>query len=130
MVVSRAGRHLRSRRGSLAANNWEDILVLEGGNSMQLSEDTSHILFPGADPGKVSSSGFKLHSALDSRWCHILTNGTPGEEASNLREKHAAPSNCELLVPPKINPEVEAILSTTHLTRDSTHSRYQFIAHW
>ncbi|VEN50064.1 unnamed protein product [Callosobruchus maculatus] len=107
----------------LATNNLDDVLVLDEGDSMQLSEDTLHIL--GADPGKVSSSGFKLHNALASRWSHILTNGTPGEESSNLREKHAVPSNCGLLVPPKINPEVKAILSTTHLTRDSTHSGYQ-----
>ncbi|CAH1992542.1 unnamed protein product [Acanthoscelides obtectus] len=104
-------------------NDMEDVLMLSEGECLPLSEDILNIL--GVDPKKANRSNFQLHGALASRWSHILANGLSTEDTTIIREKHIVPSNCASLHPPKINPEVKAILSSTHLTRDATHSGYQ-----
>lgn len=104
-------------------NTIGDVLVLSEDVGEELSADTLNIL--GVDPEKSKTPGFTLHQALVVGCSHVLSNGLPSNEISTLVGKHTAPSNCTLLLPPKINPEVKVILSPAHVTRDSSHSEYQ-----
>lgn len=99
-------------------SNEDDILILN-----DVSEDTLQML--GADPDKPKVTSYTLHEAVASRWNYYLTNGLSKEEAAQLQEKHSVPNNCNLLLPPKVNTEVKAIMSAAHLTRDSSHLGYQ-----
>lgn len=102
----------------LGSTDENDILVLN-----DVSEDTLQML--GADPDKPKATSYTLHGAVASRWNYYLTNGLSKEEAAQLLEKHQIPNNCSLLLPPKINTEVKAIMSTAHLTRDDSHMGLQ-----
>ncbi|VEN44121.1 unnamed protein product [Callosobruchus maculatus] len=90
-----------------------------------LPDETKSMLGP--DPGAIKKPGFKLHSAVEAIWSHILPLGLPKEEVNGFSEKYQIPENCKLLSPPKINPEIEAGMNTLYTTRDQTHANYQAI---
>ncbi|KAJ8980208.1 hypothetical protein NQ317_002221 [Molorchus minor] len=73
------------------------------------------------DPEDNKENVFELHSALSSRWSHIITKGLSKEARDELWKKYPFPSNCPALTPPQINPEVTNILPQFHIKRDKSH---------
>lgn len=105
-------------RETLPENNKEGgtpPLIIN--NDVELGEDLLQIF--GNDPKEVGKSTFLLHSALCSRWDHILTCGLPDEDKRVLAERYKMPQNLPSLVPPEVNAEILAIMSPLHKKRDS-----------
>lgn len=86
-------------------------------------EDISNLL--GEDPTKSKDPAFLLHAALVPRSSHTITHDLSKEAKEATLAKYNVPGNCKYLIPPQVNPEVKSIMSTAHLSRDSTHLRYQ-----
>nr|CAI5849440.1 unnamed protein product [Callosobruchus analis] len=90
-----------------------------------LPDETKSMLGP--DPTSIKKPTFKLHSAVEAIWSHILPLGLPKEEVKSFSDKYEIPANCKFLHPPKINPELEAGLNTLYSIRDQTHANYQAV---
>ena len=51
-----------------------------------------------------------LHSQFSNLWGKVTEKGLPQEEKKKLLDKYNMPDNCLLSDPPKVNPEIKAIL--------------------
>ncbi|KAJ8983767.1 hypothetical protein NQ317_006099 [Molorchus minor] len=101
------------------AEEQGDILVINDNVIEQIADDYLKML--GDDPEDNKENVFELHSALSSRWSHIITKGLSKEARDELWKKYPFPSNCPALTPPQINPEVTNILPQFHIKRDKSH---------
>ncbi|XP_050302073.1 uncharacterized protein LOC126740185 [Anthonomus grandis grandis] len=101
----------------------DDSPVLVLSEDTLLSEETRNMLGP--DPSSVKKSSFKLHPAVEAIWSYILPFGLSKEETDEFLKKYEMPENCKLLLPPKINPEIEAGMNSLYAVRDQTHTGYQ-----
>nr|CAI5870507.1 unnamed protein product [Callosobruchus analis] len=108
-------------RGTRIETGHSPTLNLE--TDIQLPEATLEIL--GDDPGKKLKENSSLHSAINSRWTHYLTNGIPKDDLSSILTKYDTPTNCPALIPPALNAEVVGALSAAHAKRDSCYTDYQ-----
>lgn len=77
-------------------------------NDVELADEVLDIL--GEGPQEKDKHSFIIHSALASRWNHILTNGISETEFSSLITKYKLPNNCDMLSPPVLNPETKTII--------------------
>ncbi|VEN42989.1 unnamed protein product, partial [Callosobruchus maculatus] len=107
--------------GAVRENSASPVLRID--NDVVLTTDALDIL--GDDPSQVESPGFTLKDAIASRWTYILRNGIGPEELTALIKKYQVPQNCAMLHPPRVNPEIKAIMSPPNVTRDNSHANYQ-----
>lgn len=98
-----------------------DELVIH--NDIALPEDVLNIL--GEDPSSKENETFKLHAALANRWSHILTNGLAKSDHDNIVQKYKIPSNCNLLSPPIVNPEIKGIIPSNIKKKDEAYVQFQ-----
>lgn len=102
----------------------DDNLDLEGGEGeLALTQEVLQIL--GDDPTVNKTQSYTLQKAVSSRWSYILSHGLNKEQTDELLPRHTPPDNCQLLRPPKINPEFEAIMTQAYLNRDKCHANFQ-----
>ena len=66
----------------------------------------------GDNPSAKINVGPPLDSEFVVCWSDYLSQGFD-KESRDLRTKHPFPENCPLLEGPKLNPEIEAILSSS-----------------
>ncbi|XP_050296319.1 uncharacterized protein LOC126736134 [Anthonomus grandis grandis] len=101
----------------------EDSLSIH--NEIEIPEEFIDIL--GTNPDKPTNVGFKLYGELIPRWRNILQNGIPKDESVALLQKYEIPLNLQDLLPPKLNPEIIAIIRKNNLvkTRDFSQSEVQ-----
>ncbi|XP_031334820.1 uncharacterized protein LOC116164743 [Photinus pyralis] len=99
----------------------QDELIIH--NDVVLPDEILGIL--GEDPSAEISSSFSLHSALSARWSHILSKGLSEIDVASLLDKCKKPSNCPLLTPPVINPEIRALLPHNMLKKDAAYVSFQ-----
>lgn len=92
-------------------------------NEIELPEEVLNIL--GDDPQKPKSNSFHLHPQIVNRWSHIIQNGLDKDEKGSLLGKYTCPDNCRILTAPLINPEIKSVMTTPHISRDTTHYHYQ-----
>ncbi|OXU17227.1 hypothetical protein TSAR_011402 [Trichomalopsis sarcophagae] len=63
--------------------------------------------------------GPPLHSELAVRWQDIIKQGLPDDEKQALIKKYPLPENCKFSEPPKLNPELKAVMHSTQISRDA-----------
>ncbi|VEN62536.1 unnamed protein product [Callosobruchus maculatus] len=73
----------------------------------------------GADPTNNSLFGPNIPDEVVVRWKSYLSMGVDKEMKSNLLEKYKIPENCQILQGPKLNPEVQALLSPIEQKKDN-----------
>ncbi|XP_047022714.1 uncharacterized protein LOC124632772 [Helicoverpa zea] len=83
----------------------------------ELEEDI--LLLLGDAPKTETPRGPAIHKDIASRWQLILANGLAKDSKDNICRDHNAPSNCDLLLTPLLNPEVKAALPEALVKRDA-----------
>lgn len=91
-------------------------------NDNELEQEILDVL--GADPSAATTDKCQLHTALASRWTHVLTNGLEATTRNDLLAKYKIPINCARLEAPALNPEIKPALSELSLKKD----KYQTLA--
>lgn len=106
--------------------------IIMGNNDTDILETEQELSLPkevldgiGVDPNVQQSPPFTLHEAISSRWSHLLIHGLEKDHTIDLFKSYATPDNCKRLESPKINPEVEVILSIAYIKRDQCHKSFQ-----
>ncbi|KAJ8943783.1 hypothetical protein NQ314_009650 [Rhamnusium bicolor] len=84
-----------------------DMLIIN--NNEVLDEEVLRQL--GDDPLAKKGNVFDLHTAVSTRWLHILSVGLDGKVKQELIEKYPSPSNLKELKAPLLNPEVLPVIS-------------------
>lgn len=92
-------------------------------NDVELADEVLDIL--GEGPQEKDKHSFVIHSALASRWNHILTNGISETEFSSLITKYKLPNNCDMLSPPVLNPETKTIIPQNIQKKDDAYIKFQ-----
>lgn len=72
----------------------------------------------GDAPASSGEKGPPLCDALVSRWSSYLSAGLEKDTREALTAKYKLAENCPLLDAPKLNPEIEASLTTAQIKRD------------
>lgn len=98
----------------------DDVLDVR---TQSLSEDFTEIL--GSNPEKNLENDFLLHEELAPRWRHIIIEGLPKVEITDLLNKFSFPGNLSNLSPPKLNPEFISVLDGRSLARDGSYLELQ-----
>lgn len=80
--------------------------------------DDSILSILGDAPKPETVFGNNIHKDVASRWQEILAKGLPKETKEKLISDYLIPANCDLLVPPILNPEAKAALPDTLVKRD------------
>lgn len=80
--------------------------------------DESVLELLGEDNSKDKAVGPPIHAALAERWKNILQEGLSKEVKQNLMTKYPITSNCQLLRPPLVNPEVKSAMNGISLKKD------------
>nr|CAI5859580.1 unnamed protein product [Callosobruchus analis] len=111
--------------GCTASSTIESDEPLVIHNDIELPEEVLDFL--GTNPEKPQGSGFELHSELLPRWRNALIKGMSKDETKELLDKHEVPSNLSELNPPKLNPEIVAIIkkNPTAKARDASQFEVQ-----
>lgn len=73
----------------------------------------------GDAPKTETPRGPPIHKDIASRWHEILANGLAKDSKEGILKTYNAPSNCDLLLTPSLNPEVKAALPDPLGKRDS-----------
>lgn len=60
-----------------------------------------------------------LHSQIAVRWQDVAKQGLSDEDREKLVKKHPLPENCQFSEPPKLNPELRAIMQPAQVNRDA-----------
>lgn len=128
-IVKRRKRQTKKRKQSrspVRKRKFQRRAVIESSSSdseterdegpQNLTEKIPNIL--GALPSDKMASGPSFDSEIVNRWSSYLTQGF-NKDTRELWAKIPFPGNCPLLEAPKLNPEIEAILSTTDSKKDS-----------
>lgn len=79
----------------------------------------------GTNPDNLTPKGIPINKELTSRWSSYLTEGLNKDIKEELKKKWAIPDNCINLNAPKVNPEIELLLSGSESTKDSIFSHIQ-----
>ncbi|KAJ8914836.1 hypothetical protein NQ315_014849 [Exocentrus adspersus] len=79
----------------------------------------------GDDPTNSGPAGIPINEDLVPRWSSYLTKGLPADIKDELKKKWSIPDNCSALNAPKINPEIQLLLSQTELTKDNVMAHIQ-----
>ncbi|CAH0727226.1 unnamed protein product, partial [Brenthis ino] len=84
----------------------------------KLDEGILEIL--GNAPEPDTTLGKPIHKDIAARWIEVLKKGLNKEQKDLLAKEYLVPSNCELLVPPVLNPEVKVALLEQFIKRDTS----------
>lgn len=79
----------------------------------------------GANPEQATPKGISLNTDIVSRWSSYLTEGLTAETKQELKKKWAIPEDFPILNAPKINPEIQPLLTGTESTKDSIFQHIQ-----
>lgn len=82
-----------------------------------LDEET--LLLLGDAPKPEEILGPNIHKDVALRWQEVVAKGLPKEAKEKLLKEYTIPGNCDLLVPPILNPEVKVALPDTLIKRDA-----------
>ncbi|XP_073964738.1 uncharacterized protein [Choristoneura fumiferana] len=97
-----------------------DELVEEGtdltGLATEEEIDDSILEILGEGPS-IDKKAQPLHNKIVVRWQEILKKGMKKEEKDKLAKDNPAFVNCELMSPPKLNPEVSAALADKEMAK-------------
>lgn len=77
------------------------------------------------DGNKEKESSEPIQPELTSSWGKILISGLTEESKKELTKKYLPPDNCKEFYPPKINPEVNLVLSENTIKRDERLAQLQ-----
>lgn len=83
-----------------------------------LDDDILQLLGDAPEPETVL--GKAIHNDIATRWQDILKKGLGKDAKDNICKEYLIPSNCELLVPPILNPEAKAALTEQSVKRDAS----------
>lgn len=92
-----------------------DVLSLH--NQDVLSPDIASLL--GNDPQDTQVCSTPVHSAIASRWGHILVNGLTKDSIKELCDKYEVPTNLVAAKSPLLNPEIVSVLQKQPVVRDT-----------
>ncbi|KAG5878043.1 hypothetical protein JTB14_032309 [Gonioctena quinquepunctata] len=95
----------------------ETVAVTAEGGQTDVNNMLVNLL--GVDPTVTRSLGPPLNEGLVTRWSNYLTNGRDKEVREELSSRRQIPENCQILSAPKVNPEMDAILSSLDEKNDS-----------
>ncbi|KAJ8981501.1 hypothetical protein NQ317_016498 [Molorchus minor] len=90
----------------------------EDGTSGETSEAEIENNILGDDPATVSQFGPNISEDLARRWRKYLSEGLDKEVKSTLLGKMLIPENCRPLTGPKLNPEIQFMLSPTEIKKE------------
>ncbi|KAI5632755.1 hypothetical protein NE865_14516 [Phthorimaea operculella] len=82
--------------------------------------DASLLSLLGEAPEPETMLGKAVHKDVASRWVEIIKKGLTKDVKETLAKEYLIPNNCELLVPPILNPEAKAALSEISIKRDAS----------
>lgn len=80
-------------------------------------QNLSNVL--GMEPGGEGALGPPLNEQIWTRWSSYITKGADKEQVKDLCQIYPFPSNAELLQGPKVNPEVQALLTNEQRNTDN-----------
>jgi len=87
--------------------------------------DESTLLLLGSGPKTNANFGPNIHGEIAKRWIAIARDGLNPEELLSMKQTFQVPDNCQLIAPPKLNPEIEAATSDYCLERDKQWFEFQ-----
>lgn len=93
----------------------EQQVIAEGQKGRLLEPNLLELL--GNIPTEKPLEGPPVHEAIVFRWTSVLKDGLNDETKQDLLQKHLPPENLKYLQVPKINPEVQAALSTAQVAQ-------------
>lgn len=73
----------------------------------------------GLHPTAEATDGAPLNDDIATRWENYLTKGLDPDQVRELTDKYKTPSNCKLLKPPEVNPEIAALLTESSKKGDT-----------
>nr|CAH7752433.1 unnamed protein product [Callosobruchus chinensis] len=73
----------------------------------------------GDDPTQINTLGPEISENIAVRWNSYLSTGLDKETKIKLMEKYKIPQNCKIVGGPKLNDEVEAMLTPLELKKDN-----------
>lgn len=79
----------------------------------------------GVNPERENPKGTPINKEIVLRWISYLTEGLNNDTKQELKKKWAVPEDFPILNAPKINPEIQLLLNSTEITRDSIFSHIQ-----
>lgn len=82
-----------------------------------LDEDILALL--GDAPKNDTVWGKPIHKDIAARWDEILVKGLSKEVKEKLLKEYLVPSNCEMLIAPKLNAETKAAMAENLVKRDN-----------
>jgi hypothetical protein len=85
---------------------------------VELDEDVLNLL--GDAPKTDKPLGKVIHKDVASRWQEILNKGLSKDIKDKLAQEYLVPNNCNMLVPPTLNPEAKAALPDALVKRDAS----------
>ncbi|CAG9137754.1 unnamed protein product [Plutella xylostella] len=74
----------------------------------------------GEAPESETVFGKAVHKDIAARWTEIIKKGLTKEAKDKIFKDYYEPENCELLLPPKLNPEAKAALTESFIKRDAS----------
>lgn len=74
----------------------------------------------GDAPEPETIFGAAVHKDIAARWHNVLKIGLTKDCKESIFKEYLIPSNCELLVPPILNPEAKAALTDAFIKRDAS----------
>ncbi|XP_048488805.1 uncharacterized protein LOC119691882 [Plutella xylostella] len=74
----------------------------------------------GEAPESETVFGKAVHKDIAARWTEIIKKGLTKEAKDKIFKDYYVPENCELLLPPKLNPEAKAALTESFIKRDAS----------
>ncbi|KAL4709217.1 hypothetical protein ACJJTC_010517 [Scirpophaga incertulas] len=72
----------------------------------------------GSEGEKEKKEGLPIQNELVKRWTNIMKSGISKESLDKLCTKYPVPDNFKGVIPPKMNPEIAASLSSITIKRD------------
>ncbi|KAJ8984064.1 hypothetical protein NQ317_006562 [Molorchus minor] len=103
---------------SSSSSSQSDSENTEDGTSGETSEAEIENNILGDDPATVSQFGPNISEDLARRWRKYLSEGLDKEVKSTLLGKMLIPENCRPLTGPKLNPEIQFMLSPTEIKKE------------
>lgn len=109
--------HTKANPSTLNLGNEDanDVVVIH--NDVVLPEETLKIL--GHNPDEQNKQELLVHAEIANRWKHLVSHGLNADEFTGLCSNYSIPKNCDFLLPPSLNPEISAILTTAANNRDN-----------
>lgn len=86
----------------------------------QVNLDNDVLELLGEAPEPECKLGKPIHKDVAARWLDIIKKGLNKESKEQLAKDYLIPENCELLIPPILNPEAKAALTEPSIKRDAS----------